>query len=306
MMITPGFIGIDVGKQHLDLFDGMARRILNTSEAIAAWVGGLAGTEFVLLEATGRYDRELREQLGQAGIAFARVNPAQARAFARSIGRLAKTDKIDARVLAMMAQALHPPVHRARQPERDKLAELHKRRDQLVDMRQRERTRQHEQTDIDVAAGIAAHIDWLTHGIGQIEAAIAALIKASAELAEDWRLLRSIPGIGPVTATTLLALMPEAGSRSPKTIAALAGLAPINHDSGQFRGKRAIRGGRPRVRKALYMAALATIRASGRFASRFKAMTAQGKPAKLVLIAIARKLIIIVNAVLRDKIPFST
>jgi transposase len=305
MMITPGFIGIDVGKQYLDLFDGMARRIPNTPEAIAAWVGGLAGTEFVLFEATGRYDRQLREQLGKAGIGFARVNPAQARAFAHSIGRLAKTDKLDARVLAMMGQALQPSPHQPGSAARDKLAELHKRRDQLVDMRQRERTRQHEQTDIDVAAGIAAHIDWLTQGIGQMEAAIAALIKASAELAEDWRLLRSIPGVGPVTATTLLALMPEAGSRSPKTIAALAGLAPINNDSGQFRGKRAIRGGRPRVRKALYMAALATIRASGRFAARYNAMIAQGKPAKLVLIAIARKLITIVNAVLRDKTPFS-
>ncbi len=232
---------------------GAARRIHNTPEAIADWVGGLAGSSFVLFEATGRYDRQLRAQLDEAGICFARVNPAQARAFARSIGRLAKTNKIDAQILARMAQALEPPIHQAGSAARDKLAELHKRRDQLVDMRQRERTRLHEQTDADVATDIAAHIDWLTHSIARMEAAIAALVKAAPELTQDRRLLRSIPGIGPVAATTMMALLPEAGSRSAKTIAALAGLAPINNDSGEFRGKRSVRGGRPRVRKALYM-----------------------------------------------------
>jgi transposase len=304
MIIAPGFIGIDVSKQHLDIFEGAARRILNSPEAIAAWVGGLARTDFVLFEATGRYDRRLRQLLGQAGIGFSRVNPAQARAFARATGRLAKTDAIDARLLALMAQAVRPPQHQPDSAERDKLGELHKRRDQLVAMRQQERTRQHEQTDPDAAADIADHIAWLTDSIGRMEAAIAALIKATPELEQDQRLLRSIPGFGPVAATALMALLPEAGGRSPKTIAALAGLAPINNDSGAFRGKRSVRGGRPRVRKALYMAALATIRPAGRFAARFKAMIAQGKPAKLALIAIARKLLTIANAVLRDKTPY--
>jgi transposase len=288
MIIAPGFIGIDVSKHHLDIFDGTARRILNSAEAIAAWIEGLAGTQRVLFEATGRYDRELRELLGQAGIGFSRVNPAQARAFARSTGILAKTDKIDARLLAMMAQALRPPQHQPVSPARDTLAELHKRRDQLVETRQQERTRQ----------------QWLSAEIAAFDAAIRELIKATPELAQDQRLLRSIPGFGPVVASALMARLPEAGGRSPKTIAALAGLAPINNDSGEFRGKRAIRGGRPRVRKALYMAALATIRSSGCFAARFKAMTEKGKPAKLALIAIARKLLVIANAVLRDKTPY--
>lgn len=304
MNIAPGFIGIDVSKDHLDVFDGAARRIANRPEAIAAWVGGLAGTEFVLFEATGRYDRGLRQVLDQAGIGFARVNPAQARAFARATGRLAKTDKIDAHLLALMAQALRPPAHQAGSAERDKLGELHKRREQLVDMRQRERTRLHEATDPDVITDIGEHIDWLSAQISRFEAAIAGLIKATAELAQVHRLLRSIPGIGAVTATTLMALLPEAGDRTPKTIAALAGLAPINNDSGDFRGKRSIRGGRPRVRKAMYMAALTTIRRPGRFAARYKAMTENGKPAKLALVAIARKLLVIANAVLRDKTPF--
>jgi len=306
MNIAPGFIGIDVSKDHLDLFDGAARRITNSPEAIAAWVGGLADPAFVLFEATGRYDRQLRQLLTQAGIGFSRVNPAQARAFARATGRLAKTDKIDAQLLALMAQALRPPAHRSGSAERDKLGELHKRRDQLVDMRQRERTRLHEATDPDVSADIGAHIDWLSAQIGRFEAAIAALVKATPELAQAHRLLRSIPGIGAVTATTLMALLPEAGDRTAKTIAALGGLAPINNDSGDFRGKRSIRGGRPRVRKAMYMAALTTIRRPGRFAARYKAMTAQGKPAKLALVAIARKLLVIANAVLRDKTPFAS
>lgn len=305
MNIAPGFIGIDVSKHHLDLFEGTARRIPNSPEAIAAWVDGLCGSEFVLFEATGRYDRHLRELLHKAGIGFARVNPAHARDFIRSTGRLAKTDAIDARMLALMAQTLRPAAHQPGSAERDKLTELHKRRDQLVDMRQQERTRQHEATDPDAAADIAAHIDDLTMRIGRFEAAIAALIDTSEELARTNRLLRSIPGIGPVTAATLLALMPEAGSRSAKTIAALAGLAPINNDSGRFRGRRSIRGGRPRVRRAMYMAALATIRRPGRFAARYKAMIQLGKPPKLVLVAIARKLLVIVNAVLRDKTPFA-
>jgi transposase len=305
MTIAPGYIGIDVSKHHLDVFDGTPRRIANSGEAIAAWIRGLSSIELIVFEATGRYDRQLRELLAEAGIDFARVDPAKARGFAKSIGRLAKTDTIDAYMLALMAQTIKPSVHRARSAERDRLAELHKRRDQLVDMRQQERTRQHEATDPDVTADIAAHIDDLTARIGRFEAAIAALINSSGELAQTNRLLRSIPGIGPVTAATLMALLPEAGSRSAKTIAALAGLAPINNDSGRFRGKRSIRGGRPRVRRAMYMAALATIRRPGRFAARYKAMTQIGKPPKLVLVAIARKLLVIVNAVLRDKTLFA-
>lgn len=305
MNIAPGYIGIDVSKHHLDIFDGTPRRIVNSGEAIAAWIGGLGSTELVLFEATGRYDRQLRQLLTEAGIDFARVDPTKAHSFAKLSGRLAKTDPIDAYVLALMAQTIKPPRHQGRSAERDRLAELHGRRDQLVDMRQQERTRQHEATDLDAAADIAAHIDELTTRIARFEKAITALIDSSAELAQTNRLLRSIPGIGPVTAATLMALLPEIGSRSPKTIAALAGLAPFNNDSGRFRGKRSIRGGRPRVRRAMYMAALATIRRPGRFAARYKAMTQLGKPPKLVIVAIARKLLVIVNAVLRDKIPFA-
>jgi len=304
MIIAPGFVGIDISKDHLDIFDGRARRITNTEAAIAAelesWQDGDA---FVLFEATGAYDRCLRQQLDLAGIAYVRVNPARARDFARATGRLAKTDAIDAKLLAGMAQALRPQADEAPDPERQALANLAKRRDQLVAMRKQERTRLHT-AEPSIVADVAAHIDWLNDRIRAVEKAIQSLIGQSPKLQSAQELLRSIPGIGPVGATTILALMPEAGTLSPKTAAALAGLAPMNADSGTFRGKRAIKGGRPRVRQASYMAALTATRGNNRFAKSFQALIKAGKPVKVALIAIARKIIIVVNAVLRDNQPY--
>lgn len=304
MMIASGFVGIDVGKQYLDIFAGRPARIANTEQAIAAWLAGLAAPKLVLFEATGRYDAKLRLALSAAGIGFCRVNPAQARAFARATGQLAKTDKVDAQMLARMAQVLRPQSRPVADAGRHKLSELCARRDQLVDMRRAELTRQQEATDPDAMADLAGHIEELSVRIAAFELRIASLIEATPELDRVHRLLRSIPGIGPVTATILMALLPEAGQRSPKTIAALAGLAPLNNDSGSFRGKRTIRGGRARVRTALYMAALTAIRSSGPLGQRFNAMVQAGKPKKLILVAIARKLLVIANAVLRDQTPF--
>lgn len=306
MTLASGFIGIDIGKHFLDVFADRPYRIANTDDAIATWVAGLAAPKLVLFEATGRYDGRLRGALSAAQIDYARVNPAQARAFARATGQLAKTDKVDAQMLARMACVLRPDSRPAPNAGRQKLGELTARRDQLVQMRRAELNRAQEATDPDAMADIAELIELLSCRIATFELKIARLIEATPELEQAHRLLRSIPGIGPVTATTLMALLPEAGQRSPKTIAALAGLAPLNNDSGNFRGKRTIRGGRPRVRTALYMAALSTIRSSGPLAARFKAMVSAGKPKKLVLIAIARKLLVIANAVLRDQTPFRT
>lgn len=304
MIIAPGYIGIDISKTHLDVYDGTARRILNTPDAIAALVTQLAGCRLVLFEATGRYDRALQQALAAAGVSFARVNPLHARAFARATGQLAKTDAIDARLLAAMAQALTPQPQPPADPERLELADLHRRREQLVGFRQMERTRLHGAAPA-VAACIAAHVVWLTQQIKAIEQRIASLIGRSATLSLAASLLRSIPGIGPVAATTLLALMPELGHRSSRTIAALGGLAPINRDSGQYRGKRSIAGGRSEVRRALYMAALTASRSNSRFADSLTDFTARGKAPKLALIAIARKLLVIANAILRSRQPFA-
>lgn len=307
MKIHPGFVGCDISKAHLDIFDGSVRapeRIANEAEAIARLVERWKDKDaFILFEATGHYDSGLRRALTQAGIAFARVNPARARDFARAAGFLAKTDAIDARMLAAMAQALRPEGQTPRSPERDRLAELHKRRDQLVATRKQERTRR-EGCAGDIAADIEDHIAWLDERIAVIEGKIADLINASPALAQARKRLGSIPGIGPVTAATLIALMPELGERSPKTIAALAGLAPFNVDSGAFRGRRLIRGGRRRIREALYMAAVAAIRTKQRFARFYKKLLDAGKPPKLALIAVARKILITANALLRDKTIF--
>jgi len=304
MIIHPGFVGIDVSKHHLDVFhDGCAERFANTAESVAALVGRWHG-QFVLFEATGCYDIQLRKALEKAGIAFARVNPARARDFARATGHLAKTDAIDARMLAAMAQSLSLARERESDPEREALARAHKRRDQLVHMRQQERTRLIECDDAVLRADLEQHLQWLDARIAQWDAEIAGLLAQSAALAQSARRLRSIIGIGPVAATTLLALVPELGSLSPKKIAALAGLAPFNADSGQFRGQRRIKGGRKRVRDALYMAAIAAARYNPRLKPLYKRLRAAGKPAKVALIAVARKLLVTANAIMRDQTEF--
>jgi transposase len=308
MMIHPGFVGIDVCKTSLDIFDaatGRSVRIDNMAVALTGLVEDWARRDaFVLFEATGRYDLMLRQSLAKAGIRFARVNPARARDFARAAGFLAKTDAVDARMLAAMAQCLQPAPDQVATQARMRLALLNKRRDQLVAMRQQERTRQREAADPLAQDSIAAHLVWLDAAIEAINAQIAASIESQPELRHDSRLLASAPGVGPVTAATLLALLPELGTRSPKQLAALAGLAPFNNDSGARRGQRSIRGGRKRVRDALYIAAFVAVRHAPRFKTFYKALITAGKPPKLAIIAAARKLLTVLNAMLRDRMPF--
>ena len=308
MIIAPGFVGIDVSKNHLDVFDAtrsapirLANTALALTEPIRDWAQRNA---FVLFEATGQYDLDLRHALTEAGVRFARVNPARARDFARAAGFLAKTDAVDAQMLAVMAQCLQPAPTETSTAARQRLAALNKRRDQLVAMRQQERTRQRECSDPVSQHSLGAHLAWLDAAIEALQAQIAAAIAREPELEHARRLLTSVPGVGPVTAATLLALMPELGRRSPKQLAALAGLAPFNNDSGTRRGLRSIRGGRKRVRDALYVAAFIAARHAPPFKSFYKTLTAAGKPRKLALIAVARKLLTVLNAILRDRQPF--
>jgi transposase len=308
MIIAPGFVGIDVSKHQLEIFDAAVRgpnRAPNTAVAVAELARDWAQRDaFVLFEATGRYDLDLRQALTAAGVRFARVNPARARDFARAAGFLAKTDSVDAQMLAAMAQCLQPSAAALDERAREQLALLNKRRDQLVAIRQQERTRQRESSDPVCQESIAAHLVWLDAAIEAIQAQIAAAIARQPELERDRRLLSSVPGVGPVTAATLLALMPELGRRSPKQLAALAGLAPFNNDSGIRRGKRSIHGGRKRVRDALYVAAFIAARHTSRFKAFYQHLIEAGKPRKLAIIAVARKLLTILNAVLRDQQPF--
>jgi transposase len=308
MILALRCIGIDVSKHRLDIFDeaiGIAESIANAPQPITQQVERWrCGNVFVVFEATGIYDRELAVQLRQAGIRYARINPARARDFARASGRLAKTDAIDACVLAAFARAMVPSADPAPEPARNALALLAKRRDQLVQMRAQEKNRRSEAHDRAIIEDIARLIGFLDGEIAAIEARITTLINAEPAIAEEARLLRSAPGVGPVACMQLIAQMPELGQVGPKQVAALAGLAPLNVDSGTHRGKRTIGGGRKRVRDALYMAALNAVRRSGSFRSFYQRLRTAGKPAKLALIAVARKLLTTLNAMLRDRKPY--
>ena len=305
MIISPRCVGIDVSKRMLDIFDdaiGTAERIANAPQAITEQVARWrCGNVLVVFEATGVYDRELAKALHQAGVRFARINPARARDFARAHGRLAKTDEIDARMLACFARTMAPAADQPPEPERNTLAQLAKRRDQLVQMRAQEKNRRSEAYDRTMKESIARVIDCFDEEVEAIEAAIKALIKSKPEISEQARLMQSAPGVGPVACMQLIAQMPELGQVGPKQVAALAGLAPLNVDSGTYRGKRAIGGGRKRVRDALYMAALNAVRRDGPFRSFYQKLRTAGKPAKLALIAVARKLLTTLNAMLRDR-----
>ena len=220
------------------------------------------------------------------------------------MGETNKTDRLDARMLAEMGRrgglAPEPPAD----PERDALRALSRRRDQLVQCRKAEQTRLPEADPGIEQGSIEDHIAFLNAAIAAIDKAIAAALSQSDRLRAAAARLRRIPGIGPVTATVLLALMPELGLRSPKTIAALAGLAPINRDSGKHRGQRCVTGGRKRVRDALYMAAVAASRSHSQLAAFYKNLRAAGKPPKLAFVALARKLLTIANAIIRDGAAF--
>ena len=306
-MVHPVFIGCDVSKAHLDCFDSETNhhiRIDNSGVAIDAWLRTLEGREItVVLEATGRYDRLLCTALEQRRCSYCRVNPARARDFARAVGLLAKTDAIDARLLARMGQTLSPAVTTPPDPARRALAGLHTRRDQLVAMRQQERARLHgaDRTERD---SLDRHIAWLDEEIGKVEKACRDHVRANTALSKQHDRLRSIPGVGLVTAVTLMARMPELGGGSSKAMAALAGLAPFNADSGVLRGQRHIRGGRKRVRDALYMAALVAYRLKAPLARTAQTLKDKGKPFKVMIIAIARKILVTANAILRDNTFF--
>lgn len=305
MILALCYVGIDVSKHRLDIFEdavGVARSIANAPQPIAEQVASWqCGNVFVVFEATGVYDRELALQLHEAGIRFARVNPARARDFARASGRLAKTDAIDARMLAAFARTMAPAADPAADPARNSLALLAKRRDQLVHMRAQEKNRRSESSDHTTIESVARLLDFLTEEIKAIELKIKALISNTPQIAEQARLMRSAPGVGPVACMQLIAQMPELGRVAPKQLAALAGLAPFNVDSGKYRGKRLISGGRKRVRDALYMAALNAVRRNGVLKTFYQRLRTAGKPAKLALIAVARKLLTILNAMLRDR-----
>lgn len=308
MSISHHYIGCDVSKSWLDIFDprtGRVQHLDNTAEAISVFVSSLQGQNaFVLFEATGTYDGVLRTSLHTAGIACARLNPAMVRRYAQARGRKAKTDALDAIILADMGERLRPDPDPAPCPHRTRLAGLAARRDQLVAMRACEKTRLCELSDPFLRQDLEEAICHLSRAIARIEAEIERQIQQNDALRDQARILASAPGVGPVTAQILLALMPELGNSNPKRLAALAGLAPFNHDSGKLKGIRCISGGRARVRRALFMAAMRAARINPTLKAFADRITSASKVRKVAIIATARKLLTILNAMLRENATF--
>ena len=310
MTIHQTVIGCDVSKARLDIFNNGTKQfcaIDNKGKAISDWLNRLDNQNvLVVFEATGGYDRLLIRSLEDQGISYSRVNPARARDFARASGVLAKTDRLDAQVLADMGVRMELQPDAVSSPERLEIAALSTRRDQLVEFRKQNKTRAKLLPDGLTRRSIEKHLSWLAKEIAHLDKVIAVKIAASKQVSEQIRLLTSIPGIGPVGATVLVAMLPELGTRTRRSIAALSGLAPINHDSGKHRGKRRIRGGRRRVREALYMAALSASHSYPRFKDFYQQRLKANPRAKVALIALARKILVIANAIIREKKPFTT
>lgn len=298
-------VGIDVSKTFLDVAFGLetpVQRFPNEPKGHRAIVRALAKRPAarVIIEATGGYERPIIRHLHDRALPAIRVNPRQVRDFARASGILAKTDAIDARVLVRFGVAVQP-VHRPLPAlECERLADLQARRTQLVAARTAELNRLEQTTDRLITRTIRAVITVLDKQIKLIEAESAEVIAEHARLERIHAILISVPGVGPITAAVMLGSMPELGTLSRQAAAALAGLAPFNRDSGAQRGQRHIRGGRAEVRTALYMATLTALRCNPVIAEDFERLTAAGKPHKVAMAACMRKLLTILNALVRD------
>jgi transposase len=302
------FVGIDVSKAQLDVHvlpSGEAFVVTRDDEGLKSLLARLAGLEraLVVLEATGGLQERVALDLAAAGLAVAVVNPRQVRDFARATGRLAKTDRIDAAMIASFADKVRPEPRPLADAARQALIDLVARRRQLVEMRSTEKTRRSQLASA-LRPRLEEHLEWLSRAIDEIDGDIGNTLRQSPLWRAEDDLLRSIPGLGPVTRATLMAKLPELGQLGRRQIAALVGLAPMNRDSGTFRGKRFIQGGRGDVRTVLYMATLAAIRRSSTLQSFYQRLRTAGKPAKLAITATMRKLLTIINAICKTRTPW--
>jgi transposase len=298
------FVGIDVAKQRWDVHilpAGQALSVTADEEGLERILAALEpqGRALIVLEASGGYEQRLAANLLDTGHAVSLVNPRQVRDFARSLGWLAKTDRIDAQVLALFAQKIQPRPCEKQPENQAELEALVARRRQLVQMKAAEQTRLHQARVAAARKSISHMLDQLRGQIDEVDAEIARLIEDDEDWKERAAQLTSVPGIGPQTCRTLVAELPELGRLNRQQIAALVGLAPFNRDSGQFRGTRSIWGGRASVRCALYMATLAARRYNPvirQFANRLKQA---GKKPKVIITACMRKLLVILNTMLQ-------
>ena len=295
-------VGIDVSKSWLDVHVhglGHSARFGNTPVGYArllAWLSPHA-LRLVVLEATGGYEQAALDALHAAGLPMVRLNPRQARDFAKATGQLAKTDTLDARVLAQMAAVLELMRYQPAEPWRRQLAQYRQRRAHLVMLLQQERQRLSQLSDAWLQQQARTAVRHWQKMLGEVDARIAGQIAAQSGLA----VLRQVTGVGPVLLATLAAQLPELGRVDGKAIAKLVGVAPLARDSGSMRGARSIWGGRASVRQALYMGALVAVRFHPDLRTFYQRLRAQGKVAKVALVAAMRKLLVILNAKMRDQ-----
>lgn len=306
----PGiYVGIDVAKARLDIAvrpTGEGWSSPYDEAAVAALVSQLRQMEpaMVLLEASGGMELPLVAALATAGLPVVVINPRQVRDFAKATGKLAKTDALDAQVLAHFAEVVQPPVRPLRDRETQALNSLMARRHQVMGMLVAEKNRLRSATGA-VAPRIEAHIEWLEWELDDLDQGLRQALQQSPVWREKDDLLRSVPGVGEQLSFTLLAYLPELGTLDRRQIAALVGVAPFNRDSGALRGKRAVWGGRSRVRGALYMGALVASRHNPVIRDWYHRRLAAGKPKKLALTACMRKLLTILNSILKHRSPWN-
>ncbi len=303
------FVGIDVAKDRLDVHlrpSGESFTVTRDGEGLVQLVDRLQrlAPRLVVMEATGGYETIVASAVAAAHLPLAVVNPRQIRDFARATGKLAKTDAIDAAAIAHFAEAIRPPARPIAEPEAQALGELVARRRQVIEMMVAERNRRRRATQRRVLQAIDRHLELLQTELSELDGDIDGAIRGSPAWQADADLLASVPGVGPATLRTLIAELPELGRLDRRKIAALVGVAPINRDSGTMRGRRSIAGGRPAVRTALFMAALVASRKNPVIAPYYAKLRAAGKTGKQALTACIRKLVVILNAILRDRKPW--
>jgi transposase len=309
-MSDESFVGVDVSKEWLDVgvvpsgetwqTGTNAKSLAELSERFR-----LRAPKLVVLEATGGLEIPVAAALGRAGLPVVIVNPRQVRDFARATGRLAKTDKIDALTLALFGERVRPEIRPLPDDVSQAFEALLARRRQLVAMMAEEKNRIQQARSREVQKGIQRHIRWLEGEIKDVERGLSDAVRKSPLWRAKDELMRSVPGVGDVLSHTMLAEVPELGRLNRKQIAALVGVAPHAADSGTLRGKRIIWGGRASVRHVLYMAAVAACRFNPVVQAFYRRLLAAGKPRKVALVACMRKLLVVLNAIVRDGSPWN-
>lgn len=297
------WVGVDVAKAELVIAteEGEPWSVANDPAGIRKLMHEMRrlDPQLIVLEATGGYETAVAGELAAADLPVVVTNPRQVRDFARATGELAKTDQIDAQILALFAQRVQPEPRPVPEEDAQELRALTARRRQLVEMLVAENNRREHASDA-VRKGIDEHIGWLERQLEKVNDDLGRRIEASSVWRAKEKLLRSVPGIGPVCSRTLIAELPELGQLDRRKIAAQVGVAPLNRDSGTLRGKRMVWGGRHSVRAALYLSAVAATRSNPVIGVFYQRLREAGKPPKVALTACMRKLLVILNAMVRD------